>query len=175
MRYLPKPDRSSYPRRLDEALQKADFASLEPAHYVVNCGGGDTTTLDEQLILFFDGCFKKVPGERATIDMLVADPLFQYSVEESARAVVAEIEVVATLKKARTRARKEYSKQGALEDLDLESSSDSSEESSSGEDDDDEDGSNDEEDDDKAEGTDDAEGDDAGSNADDDNEEGGDE
>lgn len=137
---LCKPARESFGRRLMQALTEARFHELVPEHSTVPIAGGGSIGLNEQLTVFFSKCFTVDTEARATIEQLASDPLFQYSVEDAAQAVVKELTVVDKLKACRTRAKQEYHKKGALQDLPLDSSSDSSEDSSS-EDEDDEDDS----------------------------------
>jgi hypothetical protein len=87
-------------------VSKAGLANLGADSKVV-CEDGSKGKLADLLVIFFAKVFAKNPKTRATIEQVAANPLFQYSQAECAEAVVAEIEVVQTLKAARTRARKE--------------------------------------------------------------------
>ena len=126
-----KPARQSWPRRLSESLNKTGYAR---AHGTA-------------IRSFFALTFAIDADKRADINALIKHPLFdQLTQSGSEAAVLKEVAVVKRLVELRKAAEKDFSKNGALKDVELESSTDESE-SSSDEDEEDDDEDDDEDED----------------------------
>lgn len=81
----------------------------------------------DQLTEYFGLCFVEDPPDRSTIDDLIALEMFQSSPKVSEETVRVEMKVVEKLVELREKHKTEYKANGALPDLDLESTSEESE------------------------------------------------
>lgn len=126
-----RPARPSWPRRLDEALNKTGY--------------GETNGV--AIRSFYKLTFAINAKDRGDINALIKHPLFNFTQSGSQAAVLKEVALVRKLVELRKAAERDFVKNGALPDVELESSSES-EGSSSSEDEDDDDADDDDADDD---------------------------
>jgi len=124
-----KPARPSWPRRLTESMEKTGYAK----------------TNDKAIRSFFALTFACDADKRADINALIKHPLFDWTQSGSQAAVLKEVAVVKRLIELRKAAERDFGKNGALPDVDLESSTDESGSSSDDSDEDDEDDEDDDE------------------------------